>query len=47
HELRDRLQTTPGLSLDLPVLSMGMSGDYPQAIAAGATIVRVGRGIFR
>ena len=28
-------------------LSMGMSGDYPTAIAAGATQVRVGTAIFR
>ena len=27
-------------------LSMGMSNDYPQAIAEGATHVRVGRAIF-
>ena len=25
---------------------MGMSEDWPQAIAAGATMVRVGRAIF-
>jgi hypothetical protein len=30
----------------LPTLSMGMSGDYAEAIAAGATIVRVGTAIF-
>ncbi|WP_420824085.1 YggS family pyridoxal phosphate-dependent enzyme [Telmatospirillum siberiense] len=30
----------------LPILSMGMSGDYPRAIAAGATHVRVGTAIF-
>jgi PLP dependent protein len=30
----------------LSVLSMGMSGDYPAAIAAGATEVRVGSAIF-
>jgi pyridoxal phosphate enzyme (YggS family) len=30
----------------LGVLSMGMSGDFPQAIAAGATHVRVGTAIF-
>lgn len=30
----------------LSQLSMGMSGDYPQAIAAGATHVRVGSAIF-
>lgn len=43
--LRDRLggQTPAGL---LPELSMGMSGDYEAAIEEGATIVRVGRGIF-
>jgi PLP dependent protein len=31
---------------DLPVLSMGMSSDYPVAIAGGATHVRVGSAIF-
>lgn len=30
----------------LPYLSMGMSGDYPAAIAAGATHVRIGSAIF-
>ena len=31
---------------NLPYLSMGMSGDFPAAIAAGATHVRVGSAIF-
>lgn len=31
---------------DLPVVSMGMSGDYATAIARGATHVRVGSAIF-
>ena len=31
---------------DFNCLSMGMSGDYPDAIRAGATIVRVGSAIF-
>ena len=31
---------------DLPCLSMGMSGDFEQAIAFGATHVRVGSAIF-
>lgn len=31
---------------DLDTLSMGMSHDFPRAIAAGATIVRVGSAIF-
>ncbi len=45
RSLRDRLggQTPAGL---LPELSMGMSGDYEMAIEEGATIVRVGQGIF-
>jgi pyridoxal phosphate enzyme (YggS family) len=32
--------------LMLPTVSMGMSGDYPAAIAAGATQVRVGSALF-
>ena len=31
---------------DMDQLSMGMSGDYPDAIAEGATIVRVGTALF-
>lgn len=34
----------PGIEAEL--LSMGMSGDYPEAIAAGADMVRVGSAIF-
>jgi uncharacterized pyridoxal phosphate-containing UPF0001 family protein len=34
----------PGVSIEK--LSMGMSGDYKEAIGYGATYVRVGRGIF-
>ncbi len=34
------------LRFGLPVLSMGMSGDFPRAIAAGATEVRVGTALF-
>jgi PLP dependent protein len=30
----------------LPVLSMGMSGDFEAAIAEGSTLVRVGRAVF-
>lgn len=37
-----QLAATEGLG----TLSMGMSGDYEEAIAAGATIVRVGTAIF-
>ncbi len=43
--LRDQLREAhPGIALD--VLSMGMSDDYPVAIAEGATHIRVGRAIF-
>lgn len=33
--------------LGLSELSMGMSGDYPLAVRAGATLVRVGRSLFQ
>ena len=42
--LRDEERARTGLPL--PELSMGMSADYPVAIAEGATIVRVGTAIF-
>ena len=44
RELRDRLAMESGNPL--PELSMGMSGDFEQGIAEGATIVRVGSAIF-
>jgi pyridoxal phosphate enzyme (YggS family) len=42
--LRDALESRFGLAL--PELSMGMSGDYRQAIEEGATMIRVGTDIF-
>lgn len=44
RELRDSLQAR--LGAPLPELSMGMSGDYEDAILEGATAVRVGTAIF-
>ena len=44
RNLRDILQEN--LSIDLPYLSMGMSGDFEEAIAEGATHIRVGTSIF-
>ena len=41
---RDRLSKL--FKLDLPVLSMGMSGDYRVAVACGSTLVRLGTCIF-
>jgi hypothetical protein len=32
--------------LKLPLLSMGMTNDFPVAIEEGATHVRIGRAIF-
>ena len=43
--LRDALQVEHGDN-GLPVLSMGMSNDYPVAIEEGATHIRVGRALF-
>lgn len=40
--LRDELQTQFGSACNLQELSMGMSGDFVEAIAAGATLIRVG-----
>lgn len=44
RELRDRLVAASGLPL--PGLSMGMSGDFEEAILEGSTIVRVGSALF-
>ncbi len=43
-ELRDSLESE--FVISLPLLSMGMSGDYEVAIEEGATHVRVGSAIF-
>ena len=44
RELRD--DVAQALGVELPHLSMGMSGDFPVAIAEGATMVRLGRELF-
>ena len=44
RKLRDQLETDTGLKL--PVLSMGMSGDYEVAIEEGATHLRIGTALF-
>lgn len=44
--LRNTLRTHPTYPLPITELSMGMSDDYPSAIAAGATMVRLGRILF-
>ncbi len=44
RRLRDQIETDTGLRL--PVLSMGMSGDFAVAIEEGATAVRIGTALF-
>jgi pyridoxal phosphate enzyme (YggS family) len=46
RELRDSLQRNCPPNISLDELSMGMSGDFGEAIAAGATMVRVGSSLF-
>lgn len=46
RELRDRIEAEHIPGVGMQELSMGMSTDYGVAIEEGATIVRVGRGIF-
>ena len=44
RELRDKIEAATGLHL--PVLSMGMSGDFAVAIEEGSTCVRIGTALF-
>ena len=44
--LSDAMARDGLFNCETPVLSMGMTGDYEVAIQEGATIVRVGTGIF-
>lgn len=44
RQLRDHVRQASGQPLD--TLSMGMSGDLDEAIAQGATLVRIGSAIF-
>lgn len=46
RELRDRLQMIAPREVQLSELSMGMSNDFREAIAEGATLVRVGSSLF-
>jgi pyridoxal phosphate enzyme (YggS family) len=46
RELRDRITKEAISRVEMRELSMGMTDDYTIAIEEGATIVRIGRGIF-
>ncbi|MEL6350134.1 MAG: YggS family pyridoxal phosphate-dependent enzyme [Cyanobacteria bacterium J06627_28] len=45
-KINDQLAKLAGVTLQLDQLSMGMSGDFELAIAQGATMVRLGSGLF-
>jgi pyridoxal phosphate enzyme (YggS family) len=44
RQLRDEAEQSLGISL--PVLSMGMSGDFEAAVQAGSTMLRLGQALF-
>ena len=46
RQLRDRINELRISNSELGVLSMGMSDDFQVAVEEGATMVRIGRGIF-
>ena len=46
RDLRDRITAEAVDRVEMRELSMGMTGDYAVAIEEGATIVRIGRGVF-
>ena len=46
RELAASLERLRGAGLEVDTLSMGMSADFEQAIAAGSTCVRIGTAIF-
>jgi pyridoxal phosphate enzyme (YggS family) len=46
RELRDALRRDCPPAIRLDELSMGMSGDFAEAIAAGATLVRIGSSLW-
>ena len=46
RQLRELRDAAVARGHDIPRLSMGMSGDFPLAIAEGATEVRIGTAIF-
>lgn len=45
-QLADRITQSDFAHLNLQQLSLGMSGDYPLAIAAGSTFIRLGTTLF-
>lgn len=46
RELRDRIKAENIAGVSMEHLSMGMTGDYMIAVEEGATLIRVGSGVF-
>jgi len=46
REIRDTLQAALGSQVKLDQLSMGMSGDFREAVAEGSTLLRIGSSLF-
>ncbi|MBI5755112.1 YggS family pyridoxal phosphate-dependent enzyme [Candidatus Peregrinibacteria bacterium] len=46
HSLFEQMRTAKFSGMDLQYLSMGMSGDFIPALECGATMIRIGSGIF-
>lgn len=46
RQLRDRIRADCPQGVNLTELSMGMSGDFEQAVEQGATIVRIGSALY-
>ena len=46
RELRDAIATSGPGAATVAELSMGMSGDFAEAIAEGATMIRIGSAVF-
>lgn len=46
QELFENMKSRSIPGVDMEILSMGMSGDYAQAIRYGSTLVRIGSGLF-
>ncbi len=45
-DLADSIQRSGYERLQMQILSMGMSDDYPLAVAAGSNLIRLGRALF-
>jgi pyridoxal phosphate enzyme (YggS family) len=46
HQLASKIQAHHWQHIHIQELSMGMSGDFPLAIQAGTTMIRLGRVLF-